>query len=84
MKRTERGRPAEFSEGAVWRRIVGQAVPLTAAQLVMLLYNIVDRIYLGHMSETGGLALTGCFRSRGGRATKNALAGSSAIHFRCS
>ncbi len=59
MKRNERGRPAEFSEGAVWRRIVGQAVPLTAAQLVMLLYNIVDRIYLGHMSGTGGLALTG-------------------------
>lgn len=35
------------------------SVPTVAAQLVNLLYNIVDRIYIGHMPEVGSLALTG-------------------------
>ena len=39
----------DFSKGPVWRCIVAQAVPLTIAQLVQLLYNVVDRIYLGHL-----------------------------------
>ena len=38
---------------------MAQAVPLTLAQLVQLLYNVVDRIYIGHIPEIGGLALTG-------------------------
>ncbi|MBR2948813.1 MAG: MATE family efflux transporter [Lachnospiraceae bacterium] len=38
---------------------MAQAVPLTAAQLVQLLYNVVDRIYLGHMGDGNSLALTG-------------------------
>ena len=49
----------DFSKGAVWRRIVAQAIPLTVAQLVQLLYNVVDRIYIGHLNGTDGLALTG-------------------------
>ena len=49
----------DFSKGAVWRNIVSQAVPLTLAQLVQLLYNAVDRIYLGHLPGTNNLALTG-------------------------
>ncbi len=49
----------DFSQGSVWRNIVAQAVPLTIAQFVHLLYNVVDRIYIGHMSEGHGLALTG-------------------------
>ena len=49
----------DFSKGAVWRNIVSQAVPLTLAQLVQLLYNVVDRIYLGHLPGTNNLALTG-------------------------
>ena len=35
------------------------AIPTVAAQLVNMLYNIVDRIYLGHMPVDGSLALTG-------------------------
>ncbi len=50
---------ADFSEGKVWRRIVVQAVPLMLAQLVQLLYNVVDRIYIGHMPGAGSAALTG-------------------------
>ena len=49
----------DFSKGAVWKCIVAQAVPLTIAQLVQLLYNVVDRIYLGHMGDGDSLALTG-------------------------
>lgn len=49
----------DFSTGSVRRRIIAQAVPLMLAQLVQLLYNIVDRIYIGHLPETGSLALTG-------------------------
>jgi len=49
----------DFSRGPVWRRILQQAVPLTLAQLVQLAYNIVDRIYIGHMPGAGSAALTG-------------------------
>ncbi len=49
----------DFSKGPVWKCIIAQAVPLTIAQLVQLLYNVVDRIYLGHMEEGNSLALTG-------------------------
>ena len=49
----------DFSKGPVWRNIVSQAIPLTVAQLVQLLYNIVDRIYLGHMGDGQNMALTG-------------------------
>ena len=49
----------DFSQGTVWRRILDQAGPLIVAQLVHLLYNVVDRIYLGHMGDGGGMALTG-------------------------
>ena len=49
----------DFSKGPVWKCIVAQAIPLTVAQLVQLLYNVVDRIYLGHMGNGDSLALTG-------------------------
>lgn len=35
------------------------ALPTVIAQLINMLYNIVDRIYIGHMPEDGDLALTG-------------------------
>ena len=40
------------------------ALPTVAAQLINMLYNIVDRIYIGHIPEIGAKALTGvgvCF-----------------------
>ncbi len=49
----------DFSQGKVWRNIVNQAIPLTLAQFVQLLYNVVDRIYIGHMSGADNMALTG-------------------------
>ncbi len=35
------------------------AIPTITAQLINMLYNIVDRIYIGHIPESGALALTG-------------------------
>lgn len=49
----------DFSKGRVWKNIVSQAIPLIIAQLVQLLYNVVDRIYLGHLSDENSMALTG-------------------------
>lgn len=49
----------DFSRGPMWRCILSQAVPLTVAQLVQLMYNVVDRIYIGHMGDGSSLALTG-------------------------
>ena len=43
----------------VGRLMVKLAVPAVAAQLINALYNIVDRMYIGHMEEVGDLALTG-------------------------
>jgi putative MATE family efflux protein len=49
----------DFSKGPMWKCIVAQAIPLTLAQLIHLLYNVVDRIYIGHMGDGSGIALTG-------------------------
>lgn len=49
----------DFSRGKIWRHIVAQAVPLTLAQLTQLLYNIVDRVYIGHLPGADSTALTG-------------------------
>lgn len=35
------------------------ALPTVVAQLINMLYNVIDRIYIGHMEEVGQLALTG-------------------------
>ena len=35
------------------------ALPTVAAQLINMLYNIVDRIYIGHIPDIGATALTG-------------------------
>lgn len=54
----------DFSKGSVYKNILEVAVPMTIAQLLNLLYNIVDRMYIGRIPEVGTLALTGvglCF-----------------------
>lgn len=43
----------------MWVNILNQAIPLTIAQAVQVLYNVVDRVYLGHLPGASGLALTG-------------------------
>jgi putative MATE family efflux protein len=43
----------------VGRLLLQLALPTVAAQVINMLYNIVDRIYIGHIPEVGTLALTG-------------------------
>ena len=49
----------DMGTGSVRKWMVQLAVPALVGQVVNLLYNIVDRIYIGHIPEIGGAALTG-------------------------
>ena len=49
----------DMGTGSIKRLMVQMAVPALVGQVVNLLYNIVDRIYIGHLPEIGGTALTG-------------------------
>lgn len=43
----------------VGKLLLRLALPTVAAQMINMLYNIVDRIYIGHIPNVGALALTG-------------------------
>lgn len=43
----------------VGKLLMRLALPTIAAQLINMLYNLVDRIYIGHIPEVGAMALTG-------------------------
>ena len=49
----------DFGEGSIAGNIMSMAIPMTVAQILNLLYNMVDRIYIGHIPGAGSLALTG-------------------------
>ena len=56
----ERSRSQQaLASAPLWPLMLRLALPAVIAQLVNLLYNIVDRMYIGHMAENGDLALTG-------------------------
>ena len=54
MKKTN-----DFSKGSVSKSIFKLAVPMTLAQLINILYNVIDRMYIGRISEGSSIALTG-------------------------
>ena len=49
----------DMGSGSVKKLMAQMAIPALVGQVVNLLYNIVDRIYIGHLPEVGGAALTG-------------------------
>lgn len=49
----------DFSRGSIARHILNLAVPMTVAQLTVVLYNIVDRAFIGHIENVGKTAFTG-------------------------
>lgn len=49
----------DMGSGNVKKLLVSLAVPAVVAQVINLLYNIVDRIYIGHIPKIGASALTG-------------------------
>ncbi|QEK17926.1 MATE family efflux transporter [[Clostridium] hylemonae] len=59
QKNNDSGRDERLGTAPLGRLMAGMAVPAVAAQLINVLYNIVDRIYIGHISGYGDVALTG-------------------------
>ena len=49
----------DFSQGSIARNILNLAVPMILAQLINVLYSVVDRIYIGHIPHVSADALTG-------------------------
>ena len=49
----------DLGSGSVPRLLFKLALPAVIAQVINLLYNIVDRIYIGHIADVGATALTG-------------------------
>ena len=54
----------DFENGSVLSNIVQTSIPMLVAQMLSLLYSVVDRVYIGRIPETGTAALGGvglCF-----------------------
>lgn len=49
----------DFSQGSMARNILRMSIPMTIAQLVNVLYNIIDRFFIGRIAGASSLALTG-------------------------
>ena len=49
----------ELGTAPIGRTLFHLALPTVAAQVINMLYNVVDRVYIGHMAGVGSLALTG-------------------------
>lgn len=58
-KKKESQQTQDMGTGSVKKLMVRMAVPALVGQVINLLYNIVDRIYIGHIPDIGGTALTG-------------------------
>lgn len=58
-KKKESQQTQDMGTGSVKKLMVRMAVPALVGQVINLLYNIVDRIYIGHIPDIGGVALTG-------------------------
>lgn len=49
----------DMGSGSIPQLMLNLAIPAVVAQLINMLYNIVDRIYIGHIPDAGASALTG-------------------------
>lgn len=49
----------DLSKGSVGKLLFSLALPSIAAQIINVLYNMVDRMYIGHIPDVGSTALTG-------------------------
>ena len=49
----------DMGTGSIRKLMFQMALPAVVGQVINLLYNVVDRIYIGHIPEIGGTALTG-------------------------
>lgn len=58
-KSTKQAATQDMGTGSIKKLLVQLAVPAVVAQVINLLYNVVDRIYIGHIPGIGAAALTG-------------------------
>ena len=58
-KTKPQARTRDLGKGSIPKLLAQLAIPVVVAQIVNLLYNIVDRIYIGHIPGIGAAALTG-------------------------
>ena len=49
----------DFSRGSMAGNILRMAIPMTIAQMVNVLYSVVDRFFIGHIDGASSMALTG-------------------------
>ncbi|MBP3888964.1 MAG: MATE family efflux transporter [Cellulosilyticum sp.] len=49
----------DFSKGSIVQNIIKLAVPMTVAQLINVLYSVMDRVYIGMLPKDATLSLTG-------------------------
>ncbi|MEE1030600.1 MAG: MATE family efflux transporter, partial [Ruminococcus sp.] len=59
MKAKENKQTQDMGTGSIPKLLMQLAIPAVVAQLINMLYNIVDRIYIGHIPDVGASALTG-------------------------
>ena len=55
----EKQQKNNFAQGSIVVNILKLAVPMTLAQLINVLYNIVDRLYIGQLKDEATISLTG-------------------------
>ncbi len=48
-----------WETGSIGKLMLKMAIPTIIAQIINMLYNVVDRMYIGHIPDVGGIALTG-------------------------
>lgn len=58
MRQKEK-KEANLGEDRIGGLLFKLALPAILAQVIKLLYNLVDRMYIGHIAEVGSVALTG-------------------------
>ena len=64
MKTVSEHKKTDLGSEPVGKLLLRLALPAITAQIVNVLYNMVDRMYIGHIPKTGATALTGvgvCF-----------------------
>ena len=59
MNKKTQSMTRDMGTGSVPKLLAQLAIPAVVAQVINMLYNIVDRIYIGHIPEVGASALTG-------------------------
>ena len=59
MQKEKKARTQDIGSDSIPKLFAQLAIPAVVAQIINLLYNIVDRIYIGHIPEVGASALTG-------------------------